>query len=114
MRDKLFSVVGQPWFWIVAGGGGLLSLLALMPGTPETPVAVSASPLPTSEEKMQQDLRRMREWAVKSNGDFDKVPAEVQGYMNHVSLGHGKEWLRQEAERLKKERAGKSSSTKGK
>lgn len=110
MKERIFSLVAQPWFWIVAGGGGLLALLALMPGTPEAPVAVVASPPPSSEQKMQQDLSRMREWAVKSNGDFDKVPVEVQGYMDHVSLGHGREWLRQEAERLRKQKTAKKES----
>ena len=37
-----------------------------------------------------------------TTGLFDKVPNEVQGYMNQTSMGHGREWLRQEAERLKK------------
>ena len=114
MKTKLASFLEQPWFWITTVGVGLLALLALMPGTPEAGAASgSASPEPSSEEKMQTDLRRMREWAVKSQGDFDKVSPEAQGYINHITMGHGREWIRQEAERLKKEKATKAGNDKG-
>lgn len=91
--------LGNPVPWIILGGIALLGLVALQPAP-----APEAQPAPPQEAtaRMQEELKVMREWALKSNGDFDKVPKEVQGYMNQTSMGHGREWLRQEAERLKK------------
>lgn len=98
MRERLFSLMSQPLAWITLLGVAALAFLALTPNSSDADSAPTPKPL-TTNERMQQEMAIMREWARKSRGDFDKVPAEVQGYMNQISRGHGREWLRSEAEK---------------
>lgn len=92
---RLFT---QPVAWIALAGVVALGGLAVTPTETDTKITPTPTPLSTMD-RMQQEMEVMREWAVKSRGDFDKVPQEVQGYMNQISRGHGREWLRSEAEK---------------
>ena len=109
MPERLRGLLTQPLAWIGLAGVGALAFLALSPA-PEPPKP-QPTPLSTTA-RMDLEMDVMRQWAVKSKGDFDKVPAEVQGYMNQISRGHGREWLRLEAKRLLGRKVTPATSTK--
>jgi len=91
------------WWLVPIVGMGLLIVVALPSESPSSD-PMSGLPTPLShQEKVSQEAAMMRDWARKSGGDFNKLPPDVQGYIDQVSMGHGREWLRNEAERQKKE-----------
>ena len=111
MTSQRASFFSHPWFWIVLGGGGLLVLVGLMPG--ESEALPSPSPPPSMSEQVQGNMLLLKEWALKSGGDFNKVPPEVQSYVNQMSMGHGKEMLRMEWEKSQKTNSHNKATEKG-
>lgn len=93
----------RQWSWLAIPLVGVLLLVAVsLPSESPTPEASPSAP-PASENRTEQEAKVMREWARKTGGDFDKLPPDVQQFINQVSMGHGREWLRKEAERQQKE-----------
>jgi hypothetical protein len=113
MTSQRVSFFSHPWFWIVLGGGGLLVLVGMMPAESEPPKASSPTPPPNMSEQVQDNMRLLKEWALKSGGDFNKVPPEVQSYVNQMSMGHGKEMLRMEWEKSQKTKIPNKTTEKG-
>ena len=100
---KKESKVARHWSWLLIPVLGIILLIAVAIPT-ESPSPEASTPSPASlQEGIREEAAMMRDWAKKSGGDFSKLPPEVQSYINRVSMGHGREWLRMEAERQKKE-----------
>ena len=95
----------RQWSWLLIPLLGVLLLIAVaLPS--EQPSQETGAGMPTPpppQEQWRQEAALMRSWAKKSGGDFDKLPPDVQAFVNQVSLGHGRQWLRNEAQRQEKE-----------
>lgn len=100
---KKESKVAQQWSWFLIPILGIVLLIAVViPTESPSPVASSPSP-PAPEEQRRDEAKMMRDWAKKSGGDFNKLPPDVQSAINRITMGHGRQWLHNEAERQKKE-----------